>query len=108
MKVDKTYWGIWLLLLVSVTISFGQTSLQIQRPQQDSIVISWPTPAPGMMLQQTLSSELPGTWNNVPQVPTIQSDRNQLTLPVTGTTRFFRLTRPCYGNTNAVDGIDDF
>lgn len=60
------------------------------------IIISWPVDAlsPIVQLEERASLATPARWNPVVQPPTVSNGENQVTLPVTFATRFYRLTRP--------------
>ncbi|HWX19845.1 MAG TPA: hypothetical protein VN578_08055 [Candidatus Binatia bacterium] len=58
--------GFWGLLAAVPTP--GAPLLSITRTPTNTVVISWPSPSTGYVLQQT-STLTPATWSNVAQVP---------------------------------------
>jgi hypothetical protein len=52
------------------------------------VTLSWTPPTPGFALQESLSLA-PVAWSNSPSGQT-----NPVTLPASGSTRFFRLFKP--------------
>jgi len=57
-----------------------------------SIILSWPHPSPGFVLQEV--SAMGNRWVAVAQTPTLQDGQNVLSLPVGSGPRFYRLRRP--------------
>lgn len=59
----------------------------------DSMLIRWPSNTTGGVLER--SSSLLGTaWDPVPGMPKLNGDEYELTVPVDGPARFFRLRKP--------------
>lgn len=61
----------------------------------NSVLLTWPATNTGAHLQE--SSTLGGTpaaWGSVTQTPIQKDGQNQVTLPMTPRTRFFRLFKP--------------
>jgi hypothetical protein len=59
---------------------------------QQNISLSWPLWATNFTLQEADGTLLPSlTWSNVPTVLTITNNSAVVTLPISGTTRFYRL-----------------
>lgn len=65
--------------------------LNIERLLPD-VVLSWPVASTNYHLQRALS--LPGTWSNVTNTPQAVGEKWQVTLPASGTEKFFRLIKP--------------
>ena len=58
-----------------------------------AVAVSWPVTATNYLLEATTS--LPAVaWDVVTNTPTVTANERSVQLPVTGTTRFFRLRRP--------------
>ena len=72
----------------------GAPSLVIFHPATNAVVISWPSPATGWLLQQNTNSLISVNWSNV--TANIQDDGTNKTLIVTPPTgnRFYRLHKP--------------
>jgi hypothetical protein len=61
--------------------------------QNSDLVLSWPTNAPGFMLEYATNLS-PATWQSNAAPPVLIGDRNVVTNPVTGAARYFRLRKP--------------
>ena len=59
----------------------------------DTVVVSWPSPSTGFVLQEVLNL-ITTNWVNSPQTPGENGSNRQITInPVTGP-KFFRLFKP--------------
>jgi hypothetical protein len=72
-------------------LSFGGAPhLWIEPLANSNVLVSWPNPCPAFVLQQSDGMDS-GSWTAVTNVPTIVVDQNQVVLPGTNATQFFRL-----------------
>jgi hypothetical protein len=79
------FWGI-----VAAVSTPGAPRLTITRTGANTVVVSWPSPSTGFVLQQ--SSTLPsGLWNNVPQSPTDNGTTKSIVISQPTGNAFFRL-----------------
>jgi hypothetical protein len=86
--------GFW--ALVEVIQSPGAPLLKIRR-EGPNVVISWPNPSTGFVLQQTTelsASSGAMVWTDTALVPTEDGLEKIVTMPVSPGHRFFRLKRP--------------
>jgi hypothetical protein len=68
--------------------------LQITRADRD-IQILWPLAVTGFVIQEATGELMPSTnWTNLTLTPTSVRDQNVVTLPLSGSNRFYRLFRP--------------
>jgi len=79
---------------VMLTPSTPPPALSIQRTTTNTIVVSWPSPSAGFVLQQNTSGVSSVNWSNV--TDTIQDDGTTKTLIINPIqpSRFYRLIRP--------------
>jgi len=59
-------------------------------PDNNSVILSWPAPAPGFNLESSLNLGL-GNWSGVNASLVTNTNSISVTIPVTGTQQFFRL-----------------
>ncbi len=59
----------------------------------NAVTLSWPSYALGFTLESSAALGGVASWTTVPQSPSLQNDRWQVTLPATNSSRFFRLSR---------------
>ncbi|HWX19197.1 MAG TPA: hypothetical protein VN578_04725 [Candidatus Binatia bacterium] len=68
-------------------------SLSVARTQTNSVILTWPGPASGFVLQQ--NPLLGGTnWSALSNIPSVQGLQLQVVLPDPTTNSFFRLSKP--------------
>lgn len=61
----------------------------------NTVILSWPNPSAGFVLQQTSNMNAPGGgWTDVTQPPVIIGPNKEVTLEATGSSRLFRLRKP--------------
>lgn len=63
--------------------------LSIRRGAGNTVILSWPEPSPGYVLEQT--TNLNAGWSDVTDPSVIVGPNREVTLPVTGIGRLFRL-----------------
>ena len=62
---------------------------------ENTIILTWPNPSTGYVLQQTANmSGLGGGWTDVTQMPVAAGPNKEVTLAATGRFCLFRLWRP--------------
>ena len=64
----------------------------------NQVVLSWPVSAGSYILQMAPSLPAGAIWVAVTNVPVVVGDFNTVTLPITGTKRFFRLLNQSYAS----------
>jgi hypothetical protein len=67
--------------------------LTIRPTNSDSVVLSWPNPSSGFVLQESPGVE-PVSWTNSPAPPQVAAGRKQIILTPLSGNRFYRLARP--------------
>lgn len=73
-----------------LAISLLSTRLAIM-PSGANVTLFWPANDASFTLQSTTDLASPASWTAVPQAPVVVNGQNSVTLPVSGTKRFFRL-----------------
>jgi hypothetical protein len=69
--------------------------LSIRYGTPNIVILSWPNPSTGYVLQQTANMNAPGGgWVDVAQLPVVNGAKKEVTLLVTGRFCVFRLHRP--------------
>ena len=87
--LEGGFWGI-----VAAIQTPGAPLLSITRTNS-SVIVSWPTPAEGWVLEQTNRlTGLPGPWPQVPFPYVTNAAEIRVTMPVTPGNRYFRLYKP--------------
>ena len=70
-------------------------SLTIRRGTGNTVLLSWPNPSTGYLLQQSSSPAAPGTgWADVVSPPVVAGGIQEVTTPASGTSSLFRLRHP--------------
>ena len=67
------------------------------RQQGNALLLSWPASFVGFVLEENsalLENAKPPAWPRSPGVPTVVNGTNTLSLPLSGTTKFYRLRHP--------------
>jgi hypothetical protein len=80
--------GFWSIL--AVVPAPGAPLLTITRTATNTVVVSWPSPSTGFVLQQT-SALAPAVWNNVPQTPADNGITRSVVISPPSGNCFFRL-----------------
>ena len=58
----------------------------------NTVILSWPNPSTGYVLEQATNVDAPaGGWSVVAESPVVVGTNREVSLPVEGTRRFFRL-----------------
>jgi hypothetical protein len=89
--------GIAVPALSDTATNFNASSERFSLPQLgatpavSNLVLSWPTNATGFALQSTANLLPPAVWTTVSAAPVIVSTNYMLTIPSSGSQRFFRL-----------------
>jgi len=83
--------GFWAMASERPTPGPPRLSVSLSGTQ---VVISWPADAAGFVLQTTTALEPPVSWSPALETPVTVGDRQTVTVPVTGVTRFYRLRSP--------------
>ncbi len=60
-------------------------------PSGGNLMLSWPTTVRVISVQATADLAAPGSWASLPVQPVVNGETTSVTLPVTGSQRFFRL-----------------
>jgi hypothetical protein len=69
--------------------------LAIRLGGANTVILSWPSPSTGYVLQQTANMSAPdGGWVDVTQTPVTNGSNKEVTLPATGAFCLFRLKGP--------------
>jgi len=76
-----------------VTIN-ASPSLKIARTNNNNVVFSWPTNAPGLNLESRTNLSNPTNWFNVANVPVVVGDQKVVTNSFTNGNNFYRLRKP--------------
>jgi hypothetical protein len=76
-----------------VTIN-ASPSLKIARTNNNNVVFSWPTNAPGFNLESRTNLSSPTNWFNVTTVPVVVGDQKVVTNSFTNANNFYRLRKP--------------
>lgn len=72
-----------------------QPALAIRHGTGNTVVLTWPNPSPGYVLQQTANMGGPGGgWTDVPDLPVLNGANKEVTLPASGQFCLFRLRHP--------------
>src|SRR5204863_4058180 len=58
------------------------------------LILSWPAPSTGFVLQQTDQLDPPASWTNSDLVPITNNSQKQVSVDVTNAANFFRLQLP--------------
>jgi hypothetical protein len=75
---------------LTFTVGGDVPGLAISSVNND-VVISWPAPSTGFVLEENTSLNGATAWNPVTGTPTVVNGRNTMTLTRTGTMKFYRL-----------------
>ena len=68
--------------------------LSIRHGSGSTVVLFWPNPSAGYVLEQTANMSGPGGgWSNVTQTPSVNGGNKEVTVPITGQACLFRLRR---------------
>ena len=62
-------------------------------PYGANLILSWPTNAAGFTLQSTTNLVSLAVWGTVSPGPTVVNGENAVTNPVSGPTKFYRLSQ---------------
>ena len=79
------FWGV-----LAAVPTPGAPRLTITRTATNSVVISWPSPSTGFVLQQS-SNLAPALWNNIPQIPADNGTIKTVVISQPSGNFFFRL-----------------
>ena len=71
----------------------SQPFLAIRHGTGDTVILSWPDPSTGYLLEAA-PTPLGGGWTTVTQTPVVVAGEKQVTLTPTGPGRMFRLRKP--------------
>ena len=71
----------------------SQPFLAIRHGTGDTVILSWPDPSTGYLLEAAPTT-LGGGWTTVTQTPVVVAGEKQVTLTPTGPGRMFRLRKP--------------
>lgn len=81
--------GFW-----TASVAGPPPALLIRLAGRNAVILSWPNPSTGYVLQQTANMSAPGGgWVDVPQAPVVNGANKEVTLPATGRFCLFRLRR---------------
>jgi hypothetical protein len=70
-------------------------ALSIRLVSGNDVILTWPNPSTGYVLQQTANMSAPGGgWTDVTQTPVINGANKEVTLAATGAFCMFRLRQP--------------
>jgi hypothetical protein len=58
-----------------------------------NVILAWPASAAGFTLQSTTNFDSPAAWSPVSQGPVMANGQNTVTSAISGTRRFYRLSR---------------
>jgi hypothetical protein len=83
--------GFWSSLAAIQTS--GSPLLTIKLAGSNTVIISWPAPAAGFVLQQTSALDTP-SWVNVTNAVAVTNGINQVSLSFTSGNQFYQLIRP--------------
>jgi hypothetical protein len=87
--LEGGFWGI-----VAAIQTPGAPRLSVTRTNAH-IIVSWPTPAEGWVLEQTNQlTALPGPWPQVPFPYVTNTSDIRVTMPASSGDQFFRLQKP--------------
>jgi len=87
-SIDGGFWGI-----VAAVQTPGAPLLRIVLTATNAVVVAWPAPAAGFLLQQSTSLHTTN-WASVTNVPVSVSDENQVIVSAPVGSRFYRLVHP--------------
>jgi hypothetical protein len=79
------------LRIYSITFPTNGPLLQIASGANRTALLSWPAPSAGFVLQQTTNLTSPN-WTTVILIPTVAGSSNMVTVPMSATRMFYRLT----------------
>ena len=77
----------------TVTVSDLPLRLTIQRLGA-SVVVTWPYPASGYVLERSLANTTPWAWSTVPDASTVSGNQQSVTLPASSRMEVYRLFKP--------------
>jgi hypothetical protein len=80
------------LRIYSLGIS-APPELRITITSTSTAIVSWPAPSAAFVLQHNLDLG-PANWTDVTNLPVVVAGRNQVLLPVTAGSQFYRLRSP--------------
>jgi hypothetical protein len=86
-RVEGGFWGV-----IAVIQEPGSPLLVITRPSPSTVLISWPNPSSGFVLQQCTDLN-GGSWVEVTDVPQVVGDRKQVNVSPPAGNCFYRLKR---------------
>lgn len=86
--ISGGFWGIY-----SAVQMPGSPLLTIT-PSGANVIISWPAPSTGFVLQQNPVVNNAGSWSTVSQTTNTANGTNSVTVPASGGNLFFRLVNP--------------
>jgi hypothetical protein len=61
--------------------------------KNDQLVLSWQGSSTNIVLQSSTFAGLSGSWSNLSYTPVVSNGVSTVTVPTTGSTKFFRLRR---------------
>jgi hypothetical protein len=82
--------GFWSLNAVVQTA--GLLNLSIAQ-SGNNVIVSWPTNSAGFNLQSAINLAAPAAWSSNSPAPVVVNGRNTVTIPISGTQQFFRLSQ---------------
>jgi hypothetical protein len=85
----SVYGGFWSLLAVPGP---GMPALSILPTRTNTVVIAWPAPSTGFVLQQS-SALATGNWSTVTNTPIVTADQNQVIINPPSGSWFYRLKK---------------
>ena len=87
-SLEGGFWGI-----VAAIQTPGSPLLRIALTGSNTILVAWPAPATGFVLQQSSGLGNPN-WQDATNVPIVAGGERQVVVPASGGSRFFRLRYP--------------
>jgi hypothetical protein len=82
--------GFWAIFAAMQTP--GTPLLRIATTATNTLVVAWPASSEGFSLEESVSLSTPN-WMSVTTMPAVVGDENQVIIPHTAGTRFYRLAR---------------
>jgi hypothetical protein len=82
--------GFWSLTAVVQTA--GLLNLSIAQ-SGNNVIVSWPTNCAGFTLQFATNLAPPAAWTSNSPAPAVVNGQNTVTIPISGTQQFFRLSQ---------------
>ncbi|MBN2508147.1 MAG: DUF11 domain-containing protein [Verrucomicrobia bacterium] len=76
----------------TVTVTTTPVRLTLRR-DASTVVVSWPYPAPGYILERSYAHTSPWTWAAVPDAAAVSGNQQSVTLPATGRMELYRLRK---------------